>query len=120
MLQLKWVVPLLGLVILLNSCDGHGKLHIVVNNGSDYHMDIKRQGWVEFTKDSTAIKSMEPGGYLLFEKNDTLLKAEYDEKTGIYMELYENDKLIPNETGKTFLAAAVKEMVARNVGSPAQ
>ena len=116
MLKLKFFVPLFSLGILLGSCHGHGTLHIVINNGGDYHMDIKRAGWVEFSKDTTAINRISENGYLSFEKNGKRLRAEYDNKGVIYIEMYENGKLISNEQGKTFLAEAVKEMVNRNVG----
>jgi hypothetical protein len=116
MITLKPIVTLLCCVIVLASCHDHGRLHIVVNNGS-YHMDIKRSGSVQFTADTTAINTISPGGYLSFERNNKRLRAEYDEKVGIYLEIYENDKLISAAQGKDFLAEAVREMVARNVGS---
>ena len=116
MIKLKSIVTLLCLVIALASCHHHRTLTIVVNNGS-YHMEIKRAGSVQFTADTTAINTISPGGYLSFERNDKRLRAEYDEKEGIYLEIYENGKLIPTVQGKEFLAEAVKEMVTRNVGS---
>ena len=116
MMNLKTIVPVLSLVILMSSCHRRGDLHIVVNNGKDYHMDIVRAGRVQFTSDTTAIKTISQNGYLSFSLNGKSLKAEYDEKEGVYMEIYENDKLLPPGEGKGFLAEAVKEMVKRNVG----
>ena len=115
MTKLKSIICLLCLVIVLASCH-HGTLHIVVRNGS-YHMDIKREGSVQFNADTTAIQSISPGGYLSYERNEKRMRAEYDEKDGIYMEIYNDGKKVAiDQTSKEFLAEAVKEMVARNVG----
>jgi hypothetical protein len=116
MIKLKSFVTLLCLVIVSTSCH-HGNLHIVVRNGS-YHMDIKRSGSVQFTADTTAIQSISPGGYISYERNEKRMRAEYDEKDGIYMEIYDDGKQVTmDQGGKEFLAEAVKEMVARNAGS---
>jgi hypothetical protein len=81
-------------------------------------MDIKRSGTIQFTSDTTAIQSISPGGYLSYERNEKRMRAEYDEKDGIYMEIYNDGKKVAiDQTSKEFLAEAVKEMVARNVGS---
>jgi hypothetical protein len=116
MMNLKSMMPDLCIVILMTSCHRRGTLTIVVRNG-DYRMEIVRRGSVQFTADTTAINTLSPNGYLSFSKNGKSLKAEYDEKEGVYMEIYENDKLLPPGEGKEFLAEAVKEMVERNVGS---
>jgi hypothetical protein len=116
MMNLKSIMPVLCIVILMTSCHRRGTLTIVVRN-SDYRMEIVRRGSVQFTADTTAINTLSPNGYLSFSKNGKSLKAEYDEKEGVYMEIYENDKLLPPGEGKEFLAEAVKEMVERNVGS---
>jgi PBP1b-binding outer membrane lipoprotein LpoB len=115
-MNLKSIVPVLCIVILMTSCHRHGTMTIVVRNGS-YHMEIVRRGSVQFTADTTAINTLSPHGYISFIKNNKRLRAEYDEKEGVYMEIYENDKLLPKGEGKEFLAEAVKEMVERNVGS---
>lgn len=117
MTKLKSVVTLLCLVTVLASCHRHGTLHIVVRNGL-YHMDIKRTGSVQFTADTTAIQSISPGGYLSYERNEKKMRAEYDEKDGIYMEIYDDGKKVAvDQASKEFLAEAVREMVARHVGS---
>ena len=116
MMNLKSILPVLCLVMLFTSCHHRGTLTIVVRNGS-YHMEIVRRGSVQFTADTTAINTLSPHGYISFTKNNKRLRAEYDEKEGVYMEIYANDKLMPPGEGKEFLAEAVKEMAERNVGS---
>lgn len=115
-MKLKLIVPVLFFGLLLISCHRRGDLHIVINNGNGYYMDIVRGGRIVFTEDTTGIKNISPNGYLSFRLNNKRLRAEYDEKQGIYMEIYENDKLLPAGEGKEFVAQAVKEMVQRNVG----
>ena len=115
-MKLKLIVPVLFFGMLFVSCHRRGDLHIVINNGNGYYMDIVRGGRIVFTEDTTGIKNISPNGYLSFRLNNKRLRAEYDEKQGIYMEIYENDKLLPAGEGKEFVAQAVKEMVQRNVG----
>ncbi len=115
-MNMKSIVPVLCIVILMTSCHRRGTLTIVVRSGS-YHMEIVRRGSVQFTADTTAINTLSPHGYISFTKNNKRVRAEYDEKEGVYMEIYDNDKLLPKGEGKEFLAEAVKEMVERNVGS---
>ncbi len=115
-MNMKSIVPVLCIIILMTSCHRHGTMTIVVRNGS-FHMEIVRRGSVQFTADTTAINTLSPNGYLSFSRNGKSLKAEYDEKQGVYMEIYENDKLLSPGEGKEFLAEAVKEMAERNVGS---
>ena len=48
------------------------------------------------------------------------MRAEYDEKNGVYMEIYDDGKKVTmDQGGKEFLAEAVREMLSRNVGGVA-
>lgn len=114
--SLKSILPVLSFVILLTSCHHHHRKHIVITDDNN-RTDIKCWGDVQFTADTTAIKSISPGGYVSYAKNGKRLRAERDDNGEVYMEIYENGKQVElTENTKLFLAQAVKEMTVRNVG----
>jgi hypothetical protein len=116
MINLKSILPIVSLTILLASCHHRNRKHIVISDGNN-RTDIKCWGDVQFTADTTAIKSISPGGYVSYAKNGKLLRAERDNNGSVYMEMYDNGKQMAlTENTKSFLAEAVKEMTARNVG----
>ncbi len=75
---------------------------------------IEYAGDIRFSGDSTAIESISPGGYLIYRKNEMKLFAASNPHGQITLELHDGNKsLVLNETGKHFMAEAIKEMIAQ-------
>ncbi|HEX7846097.1 MAG TPA: hypothetical protein VF476_09890 [Chitinophagaceae bacterium] len=108
-----------SIIILLTSC-GHHSPRVTSINTSDgtSSIKIKYSGTIKFSKDSTSIESISPYGYLTYQKNEKKLLAQSNEKGQLTLELINDGKnLVLNDTGKDFLAKAVKEMITMGVRS---
>ena len=113
MSRLKLIIPVV--IILLLSCHSN-RTHIVITD-NDNSTDIKCWGDVQFSADTASIKSISPGGYVAYQKNEKRLRAERSNNGEIYLEVYNNGKQVSiDENAKLFVAKAVKEMMARHVG----
>lgn len=113
MKSLKLIIPVV--TILLLSCH-HNRTHIVITD-NDNRTDIKSWGDVQFSADTLSIKSISPGGYVSYQKNEKRLRAERDNNGEIYLEVYNNGKQVSiDENAKLFVAEGVKEMTIRHVG----
>lgn len=100
-----------------NSNDGKLRTsHMTITNDG-LSLEIKHSGEVRFNDDETAIQSLEPGGKLLYRRNDQKLTAEIDDKGNISYEMYDgNTKLSINDAaGKQFLANVIKELINHGI-----
>jgi len=115
MTRFKSILAALSVSIFILSCDHHGRHMVITDNNN--RTDITSRGDIQFTADSTAIKSISPEGYLSYEKNENRLRAERDKDGSVYLELYRNGKQVSlDSNSKVFLAAAVKDMAERHMG----
>ncbi len=91
--------------------DNHS-VTITISNGDDYEK-IKYSGQITLTEDEAGIRSMTPGGYIQYRKNDIRLKAESDLQGNITYDIRNDDRpLTPESEGKPVIREAVGEMIA--------
>lgn len=110
------MLPLLGLL----ACSCHnGPPHTTIEmNDGTVSAKIKCAGDIDFTEDSSAVKSISPYGYIEYWGNDKHVLIESDEQGKLSHELYRGEIKIPfDSAGKLFLAAAVKEMIVLGLRS---
>jgi hypothetical protein len=81
---------------------------------SDHFIEeIKYSGKFELTEDETGFKSISPGGYLKYRRNEITVKAESNLKGTIEYHIYEGtNDLTGNEKGKALIKEAIREMIA--------
>jgi hypothetical protein len=85
----------------------------MVVESDNFYEKINYSGKFELTEDETGFKSISPGGYFKFRRNDERVKAESNLKGEIEYTLSDGkNNLIMDEQGKKLLADAVKEMIA--------
>ncbi|HXB42574.1 MAG TPA: hypothetical protein VNV85_00880, partial [Puia sp.] len=88
----------------------------IVINGDNFYEEIKYGGRIVFADDETSIKSITPGGYLNFRKNEERLIAKSSSQGVISYELTEgNSKLPLDSNGRKMITDAVKEMIALGI-----
>ena len=84
----------------------------MVIKSDNYIEEMKYSGKFELTEDETAFKSISPGGYLKYRKNDTSVRAESDLQGVIEYTIYEGSDKIPMDgRGRARVAQAVREMI---------
>ena len=84
----------------------------MVIKGDNFIEEMKYSGKFELTEDESAFKSISPGGYLKYRKNDTSVRAESDLQGVIEYTIYEGTDKIPMDArGKAKVAQAVREMI---------
>jgi hypothetical protein len=94
---------------------GHNDSSIIINSDNFYE-EIKYSGKIDFNDDETGIKSITPGGYLNFIRNEEKLVVKSDRQGTISYELTEEDNKLPlDSNGKKFITEAVKEMIALGI-----
>ena len=98
---------------------GHGSANDS-NNGSmtissgDFLEQIKWSGKVILSDDEKSIVSIPPGGYLKFRENDIRMVAESNLRGEISYRLYDGHQdLSLNDSGRHFISAVLKKMIAR-------
>jgi len=110
------------------SISRHGK-HSDDNDGTmtisdgDYYEQIKWSGKIVLSEDENSISSIPPGGYLKFRENDARMNAESNLKGEITYQLYDGHNNLPlNDSGKRFISASIKKMIASgfNAGGRAE
>jgi len=75
--------------------------------------EIKYSGKFQISDDEMSFKSISPGGYFKFRKNDTVVKAESNIRGTIDYDIYDGKSQIsPDGAGRALIAEAVKEMIA--------
>lgn len=91
---------------------GKGNVTITIENGDDYEQ-IKYSGKIVLADDETSFKSISPGGYVKFRKNNVKLTAESNITGEIKYTLYDDDQLLPpGNNSQKIIASAIKEMIA--------
>lgn len=85
----------------------------IVISGDNFYEEIKYSGRIAFTDDETSFKSITPGGYINFRKNDDRVIAKSNKHGVISYELEEGDNKLPlDSNGTKLITEAVKEMIA--------
>ena len=86
----------------------------MVIKSNNFYEEIKYSGKFQLTDEETGFKSISPGGYLKFRRNDESVKAESNLQGEIEYKLYDGQKnLTPDdESGRKLIADAVHEMIA--------
>jgi len=85
---------------------------MTIKNG-DYYEQIKWSGKVVLSEDENSITYIPPGGYLKFRENDARMIAESNLKGEIAYQLYDGYNNLPlNDSGKRFISACIKKMIA--------
>lgn len=85
----------------------------IVISGENFYEEIKYSGRISFTDDETSFKSITPGGYIHFRKNEDRVTAKSNKQGVISYELSEGDnKISLDSTGIKLITEAVKEMIA--------
>jgi hypothetical protein len=97
---------------------GHGK-HDDDNNGTisvgigDYHEQTRWSGKIQLSEDESSIAVIPPGGYLKFRENDAEMIAESNLQGEISYTLYDGQENLPmNDSGRRFISASIKKMIA--------
>src|SRR5260221_6904096 len=86
--------------------------NMVVKSDGLYEQ-IKYSGKFQISDDEKSFKSISPGGYFKYRKNDIKVNAESNLRGGIDYSIYDGDKYVPVEgVGGALLSEAVKEMIA--------
>lgn len=88
----------------------------IVISGDNFYEEIKYSGRIAFSDDETSFKSITPGGYINFRKNEDRVIAKSNKQGMISYELSESDnKLTLDSNGKKLIAEAVKELIALGI-----
>jgi uncharacterized protein YjbI with pentapeptide repeats len=84
----------------------------MVIKGDHFYEEIKYRGKFQLTDDETGFKTISPGGYFKFIKNEKSVQAESNLKGEIDYRISDGkDYLATDEQGKKLIAEAVKEMI---------
>jgi hypothetical protein len=112
------VLSWLFTVLVFVSCHNGPRHTTIEMNDGRVSAKIKCAGDIHFTKDSSAVTSISPYGYIEYWGNDKHVVIESDEQGKLSHELYRGETKIPlDSSGKVFLAAAVKEMIVLGLRS---
>jgi len=98
---------------------GKNDVTISIGNGDDYEQ-VRYGGKITLTDDETGIKSISPGGYIKYRKNDKKLIAVSNLEGDINYTITDDGQVLPGEKGKKFITEAVKEMIAYGFDAPAR
>ena len=83
-------------------------------SSGDFYEQIKWSGKVILSDDEKSIVSIPPGGYLKFRENDIRMVAESNLRGEISYRLYDGQQDLPlNDSGRHFISAVLKKMIAR-------
>jgi hypothetical protein len=93
----------------------------MVIKSDNFYEEIKYAGRFRLTDDETAFKSISPGGYFKFRKNEESIKAESNLQGTIEYTIYDGkNNLGMDVEGKRLVAEAIREMVAWGFDAPAR
>ncbi|WP_129716165.1 hypothetical protein [Pedobacter sp. SYP-B3415] len=103
---------LTGLTLLLAACGSGYKHTVITEEVPGRKIRIEYRGDVEFSADSTAIRSMQPGATASYDRNGTGFEAKADQD-GHIRYAYEGGDLQERLTGSEaeFMRAAIRDMV---------
>ena len=84
----------------------------MVIKSDNFYEEINYSGKFQLSDDETSFKSISPGGYFKFRKNDIKVKAESNLRGEIDYTIYDGNNNLPmDEQGKLVVAQAIKEMI---------
>jgi hypothetical protein len=84
----------------------------IVIKSDNFYEEINYSGKFQLSEDEGGFKSISPGGYFKFRKNEIKVKAESDLRGEIEYFIYDGkNKLSPDGDGKLFISTAIKEMI---------
>lgn len=90
---------------------GESESNMVIRSDNFYE-EIKYSGKFQLTDDETGFKSISPGGYFKFRKNEVSIKAESNLQGLIEYRINDGSNNVPlDERGKKILAEAIREMI---------
>jgi hypothetical protein len=85
----------------------------MVVKSDGFYLQIKYSGKFQLSEDETGFKSISPGGYFKYRKNDIKVAAESNVRGGIDYSIYDGKNYLPADgEGKVLVAEAIKEMIA--------
>jgi hypothetical protein len=85
----------------------------MVIKSDHFYEEIKYTGKFQLTDDETGFKSISPGGYFKFRRNDETVKAVSNLKGEIEYSLYDGNKHLGlDEEGRRLIREAIHEMIA--------
>jgi hypothetical protein len=78
----------------------------------NFHEELKYSGRFELTPDETGFKSISPGGFFKYKRNEVSVKAESNLKGEIAYSIYDGKNSLPlDDRGRKLITEAIKEMV---------
>ena len=84
----------------------------MVIKSDNFYEQINYAGKFDLTDDETSFKSISPGGYFKFRKNDIRIEAESNLRGEIDYTIFDGKHNLPmDEQGKVLVAQAIKEMI---------
>ena len=106
------LIAAIGIIIMATACR-FGKRHTTITeNGNGSTVKIEYVGQTYFNAEGTAIKSISPNGYVKYTRDGQTITAESDYRGRITYELNDDGKRsLLDESGREFLARAVKDMI---------
>jgi hypothetical protein len=85
----------------------------MVIRSDNFYEEIKYSGKFQLSDDETAFKSISPGGYFKFRKNEERVQAESNLQGTIEYRIYDGKNNIgTDERGKKLIAESIHEMIA--------
>jgi len=110
------LLPIL-LSLFLLSCHGHRPVTTIKTNDGNNFIEIKYNGTVSFSADSSFLEGVSPMSMLRYRNNSDYLMVKSNEQGQLSFEMTENGKtLMMDQEGKAFLAKAVKVMMTQGAG----
>ncbi len=93
----------------------------MVIKSDNFYEEMKYAGKFQLTDDETAFKSISPGGYFKFRKNEERIKAESNLQGTIEYTIYDGkNNLGMSVEGKRLVAEAIREMIDWGFDAPAR
>lgn len=90
---------------------GESETNLVIKSDGFYE-EMNYDGKFQLNEDETGFKSISPGGYFKFRRNEIKVKAEGNLKGDVDYMIYDGKSNLPlNEEGKRLLAQAIREMI---------
>src|SRR5664279_312949 len=85
----------------------------MVIKSDGFYQQIKYSGKFQLSEDEKSFKSISPGGYFKYRKNDVKVEAETNLRGSIDYTIYDGEKYLTlEEGGSKLVAEAIKEMIA--------
>jgi ferritin len=109
----------LRLFLFWTGHDRQGNDGNITITGNGFIEQMKWSGQVRFNEEETAIRSITPGGYIKYRRNEDKLYAESNLQGEVKYELYQGRTLLKmDEQGRKFISEVVKEMIDFGLDAP--